>query len=107
MRVFNLLFLFLFPAPITLAMHSGLMLGPVIGGVMLEALSISSTYFLVGSCVVGIAALNQLVLDRNTHTALKQHPQSSSNAFVQVNNLKSLFFLLTKTLGVYFMERTV
>ncbi len=57
----------------------------------MEAMSISSTYFLVGSCVMGIAVLNRFVLDRNTHVAIES-PPNSGNAFVQVDCWCSFYF---------------
>lgn len=47
----------------------------------MEAMSISSTYFLVGAGVMGIAMVNRFVLDKNTHVISAN--SSNSNAFVQ------------------------
>lgn len=49
-------------APISMAMHAGLMLGPVIGGLLVESIGITKTYFTVGAGVCGIALLNRSLL---------------------------------------------
>jgi len=64
--------------PISTSIHAGLMLGPVIGGVMVEYMGIQSTYFAVGCTVLGIAAINRFILTETYKPEVRPSKQINS-----------------------------
>ena len=91
-------------APISSSIHAGLMIGPVLGGFLVEAWGIQATYFAMGLGVIGIGFVNRLVLTEtfipDEHSLKRQNQNPFTLAFHSWKHLYRNYHSLNDVLGL-------